>query len=233
MLAVKEQKTGKQNSCNSDRCHSLTTQLWPEIIISRYKEGFSWRYSIKPRLAPLFGWFIALTVASGNLDSHAALPVTREYQLKAAFLYNFAKFIDWPYEAFANADSEFIFCIIGTTPLNSVLEKIVGDRTIQGREQVVKRLSRYTEVHTCHILFIARLERNSLGDILETLAGHSVVSVGETPSFAQQGGIIEFFITKNKLHFKINVDAAQRAGLTISSELLKLARIVRTKRKEQ
>jgi hypothetical protein len=159
--------------------------------------------------------------------------VTREYQLKAAFLYNFAKFIDWPFEAFATADSEFIFCIIGVTPLDSILEKIAEDKTIQGRKPVVKRLSRHTEVRTCHILFIARSERSSLGEILELLEGCSAVSVSETASFAQQGGIIEFFISKNKLHFKINVDAAQRVGLTISSELLKLARIVHMKRKGQ
>lgn len=180
----------------------------------------------------LLGLLLVLAVAGGVSNAQTAPPLTREYQLKAAALYNFAKFIRWPPEVYANGDRALTFCVIGANPIVSTLERISEGKTIQNRKTAIKRAPTMDQVVSCHILFIGRSEQGSLSHILAILDNSSVLTVGETQDFARRGGIIEFFIANNKLRFAINVDAANRARLIISAQLLKLAKIVRTGQEE-
>src|SRR5437899_6860845 len=149
-----------------------------------------------------------------------------EYQIKAAFLYNFAKFVEWPADAFADPHAPIVLGVVGEDPFGSVLDKIVLGKTVNGRGLVIKRLKPGSDLRNCHILFVSSSERKHMSQILESLQGSSVLTVGETDRFAQSGGVINFIFEENKVRFEINSETAARAGLKISSKLLALARIV-------
>lgn len=173
----------------------------------------------------------AVYVASASSE-YPTPPLSREYQLKAAFLFNFAKFVSWPNEVETVEDASLNFCVMGTTPLDRALEKFIAGKKVHGREATLRRIADVTQTSHCHVLFIARSEGQAIPELVELLRDSSVLTVGETPSFSDNGGIIEFIVAGNKVRFAINVGAAQRARLVLSSELLKLARIVRESRQE-
>ena len=150
-----------------------------------------------------------------------------EFQVKAAFLYNFAKFARWPPEAFTDPDAPFVFCVLDDEPLAQALDQAVLGKTVEGRGFRVRRLTGADEAGSCQILHLGAVELPRLAGLLKTVRGEPVLTVGETPGFASQGGIINFIIRDNRLRFEINPDAAERAGLRISSKLLQLASIVR------
>ncbi len=175
---------------------------------------------------------LLVVAAGGALKADAESPLTREYQLKAAALYNIAKFIHWPPEAYGDTDAPLIFCVIDASPLAPALEQFSAGKTVQGRIPLIKPIATLDQLVGCQILFIGQSKHASLSQILAALDNTSVLTVGETKDFAERGGIIEFFIANNKLRFAINVDAAQRARLIISAQLLNLANIVRNGREE-
>jgi len=149
-----------------------------------------------------------------------------EYQLKAAFLFNFAKFVDWPPGTFATADSPFTICILGQDPFGHELEDSLRGKTIATRPILVRRCQSDAEARACQILFVSRSQNRQMPDILQGLRGINVLVVGESEGFAAGGGTIEFVLEQDHIRFRINPDAAARAGLTISSKLLALATIV-------
>jgi hypothetical protein len=151
-----------------------------------------------------------------------------EYQLKAAFLFNFAKFIDWPQTSFASAEAPFAICVFGKDPFGSVLDDVLLNKTIAARPVVVKRLRDKAEARHCQMVFICSGEYEYLQGILESLRGVSALIVGESDGFAASGGIIEFTLEQGHVRFTINTDAAEQAGLRFSSKLLALAKIVHT-----
>lgn len=153
----------------------------------------------------------------------------REYQIKAAFLHKFANFVDWPDEAFANDKSSFTICILGTDPFGAALDSISG-KTVKEKKVVIKRLRTVQELEPCAILFVSSSERSRLSEVLQAVQGQHVLTVGEMDRFAQSGGAIRFKLVNNKVRFDINVDAAQRAGLKISSKLLSVSDVVREER---
>ncbi|MBI1747845.1 MAG: YfiR family protein [Acidobacteria bacterium] len=165
--------------------------------------------------------------AARAAEALGSSPVASEYQVKAAFLYNFAKFIEWPDEAFTGAGAPIVFGIIGEDPFGRLLDQAVKGKSIRGREFVVKRLRGSQDAGICHILFISASEKKHVSQILERLKGAPVVTVSELDHFAQAGGIINFFVEENKVRFEINIDAAERAKLKISSKLLALSKVVR------
>jgi hypothetical protein len=146
-----------------------------------------------------------------------------EYQLKAAFLLNFAKFVEWPPTAFAGANSPMILGILGENPFGDVLERTIRDKTISNHPLVVKEFHSSAEATNCHILFISTSEKARLPEILAGLRGASVLTVGETDRFTETGGMINLFRQGNKIRFQINEAAAKGVGLKISSKLLSLA----------
>ncbi len=170
---------------------------------------------------------IGCVVVANSVATRAALTSRQEYGLKAAFLYNFAKFIDWPADSFADDGSPLIFGVLGSDPFGSALDKTLQGKTVRGRSLVIRRFREVEDVRACHILFVGRSEGKRLAQTLESLQGSAVVTVGETKGFARVGGIINFFTEQDKLRFEINVEAAEREGLKISAHLLNLARVLR------
>ncbi|MFQ6034731.1 MAG: YfiR family protein [Sedimentisphaerales bacterium] len=172
---------------------------------------------------------------------------SREYQIKAAFLYNFIKFVDWPKEKMADSNEPIIIGIIGKDPFGDALDP-VKDKQAKGKKLVIKRFKGFEELkkssekdksklqrkiealRKCHLLFICSSEKENFEQIIETLEGSSVLTVEETAGFLESGGIINFIIEDKKVRFEINVAAAKRARLKIRSQLLRLAkRVVREK----
>ncbi|HXM99569.1 MAG TPA: YfiR family protein [Candidatus Dormibacteraeota bacterium] len=162
-----------------------------------------------------------------------AFPVTArqehtlvEYQVEAAFLYNFAKFIEWPGDTFQTEKSPIVICVFGHDSMVTILDEVVRGKTIGGREVAVRRENETSNLRGCQMVFVDEQENKRLPLILGSLAGSSVLVVGESEDFAERGGTVQFYLDDNKLRFAINVDAVQRAHLNVSSRLLALARIV-------
>jgi|ERR1035437_5752137 hypothetical protein len=146
-----------------------------------------------------------------------------EQQLKAAFLLNFAKFVEWPSAAFGETTSPIVLGILGENPFGDVLEQTIRDKTINNRPLVVKQFQSSAETTNCHILFICASEKARLPEILASLREASVLTVAEMGRFTESGGMINFIRQGNKIRFQINETAAKSAGLKISSKLLSLA----------
>jgi hypothetical protein len=150
-----------------------------------------------------------------------------EYELKAAFLFNFAKFVDWPPNTFASPDVPFLVCVLGTDPFGGALDNALRGKDIAEHPASVARVKRVADISGCQILFVAASESHLLPEILAKIRGQYVLVIGETDDFASSGGAIQFTLEENRVRFFINPDAADRAGLRISSKLLALAKIVR------
>lgn len=149
-----------------------------------------------------------------------------EQQLKAALIFNFARFVEWPSEAFARPDSPIVIGVLGDDSFGAILEKTLRGKTIQGRAFVIERWKYGHNLRSCHILFVTSSQGGHLRPILESLEGSSVLTIGETARFAHRGGVINLSLQGKRVQFEINVDAAARARLKISSKLLAFARIV-------
>jgi len=181
----------------------------------------------KPRLAKtqrgaglvLFMGLAHLAAAQGqNVD---------EYQVKAAFLYNFAKFVEWPAGAFKGPGDPIVICVLGRSPFGPLLDQATRGKQIDGHNLLIHEVSDARECMGCQLLFITASEKKHFPAVLELLKTGSVLTVGETANFAAAGGIINFKLDDGKVGLEINVIAAQRARLRISSKLLSLAKIVK------
>ena len=173
------------------------------------------------------GW-LALALAIGGLAGASALgQAVDEYQVKAAFLYNFAKFVEWPPQAFRSASAPLAICVLGQNPFGRSLEEAVDGKVVEDRKLVVRQFADVRQVSGCHILFVSSSERKSLRAILEDLKESGVLTVGETEGFTTEGGVISLVLEGDRVRFEINLDAAGRQKLRISSKLLSLARIVK------
>lgn len=152
-----------------------------------------------------------------------------EYQLKAAFLLNFAKFIDWPDESFADSQSPFIICVIGRDPFGSVLDGYLSGKTIAERGVEVDRFPTsgpLVVARRCQIAFVSSSEQPRFRGVIESFQRQSILLVGDADGFTAAGGAIEFVLEEQHIHFAINPGAVERANLKISSKLLSLAEIV-------
>ncbi len=145
-----------------------------------------------------------------------------EYQVKAAFIYNFAKFVEWPDESH---DNVLVLCVLGEGSFRDTLNTIKG-KVIRGKRLQVKRVKSIQDLKDCNILFITSSEKYNISHHIYDLDGLSILTVGDTEGFAEQGVIINLYIENNKVRFKVNIEAARRANLKLSSRLLKLAKIV-------
>ena len=158
-------------------------------------------------------------------DALSETPVPREYIVKAAFLYNFAKFVEWPEDDFTDDQSPFVLGIFGEDPFGDSLDSIKR-KTVGARKLVIERSQTLEDLKKCHLIFISRSEKNDLDKIIAQLKDLNVLTVSDIEGFALKGGVIGLFTAGNKIRFEINVDSAKRNGLQISSKLLKLAKIV-------
>ncbi len=150
-----------------------------------------------------------------------------EYELKAAMLYNLMRFVEWPPSAYPDPQAPILLCILGRDPFGSSLTSIVSKQTLNGRPVLIRYPQNGKEVRGCHVLYISSSERKTTAQIFSTLKGSSVLTVGEMTQFAAHGGMIQFSLEDQQVRFDINLNAASRAKLKISSRLLVLARIVK------
>ncbi|HEV7301118.1 MAG TPA: YfiR family protein [Tepidisphaeraceae bacterium] len=165
-----------------------------------------------------------LTVAlrPGVLEAGEA---NREYALKAAFLYNFAQFVEWPAGAFESDTAPFVIGVYGDNPFQDALDRAVQGKTASGHPMVVHQFSTTAEVASAHMLFVSAAQGGALDELFAAIGDRPILTVGESNSFPWKGGVIRFYMEDGKVRFEINPEAAQRARLRISSKLMKLARI--------
>ncbi|MBN1931851.1 MAG: YfiR family protein [Desulfobacterales bacterium] len=152
----------------------------------------------------------------------------REYLVKAAFLYNFAKFVDWPIEVFEDEHAPIYLCILGKNPFDDDVIQSIENKTVDGRKLLVETSKHAKDHSKCHILFISRSMEKEAKQILTDIKDRPVLTVSDIAEFTSLGGIIEFIVINNKIRFEINIDSARHAGLKISSHLLKMAKIVKS-----
>ncbi|MCJ7776820.1 MAG: YfiR family protein [Sedimentisphaerales bacterium] len=184
--------------------------------------------------------FTVLLVGSPALADPTA---SREYQVKAAFLYNFIQFVDWPKEKMGDGNEPIIIGVIGKDPFGDAFDPIV-DKEIHGKKLLVKRFMAFEELkktgekdkslldreieslRKCHLLFICSSEDKSISEILNSVKDHSVLTIGEVQGFLEAGGIVNFVMEEKKVRFEISITAAKGAKLKIRSQLLRLAKRV-------
>jgi hypothetical protein len=189
-------------------------------------------YIIIVLVAGLFGGPV-----SANPDEESS--VSREYQIKAAFLYNFLKTVEWPEEVISDGNEPMVIGIIGKDHFGEAFDPIKG-KSVKGRKVIVKRFEGLSQVdessddaedeskalRKCHLLFVCSSEQKTFGEIIKSVKGHSVLTVSEVDNFLEAGGIINFIPSAEKGEFEINLAVAKRVRLKISSKLLRIAKRV-------
>lgn len=153
-----------------------------------------------------------------------------EYQVKAAFIYKFIKFTKWPSQSMGGPKDNIVVAVLGESPIWAPLKNLEGKK-IMGRSMKIIRALDACHEKPCDILFVSNSEKNALGDILQKVRGTDVLTIGETEGFAEMGGMINFFINDGKIRFEINIVALEETNLRLSSKLLRLGKIVKTKEK--
>jgi len=148
--------------------------------------------------------------------------ITQEYQLKAAFLVNFLRFITWPDQSFSPGRQDFILCVAGNNPFGSTLHAIEGQK-INGRTLKIVSADSFQMLPQCHLLYISRSEKNDLNALLSHTAQQPVVTVSDIPGFVTSGGSIEFIIKEDRLSFVINHSVLKKRGIQASASMLDLA----------
>ena len=177
-----------------------------------------------------FALAFIIVISHSILDSAALIAQTKttnEYRVKADFLYNFAKFVDWPPSAFTTGNQALAICVYGRDPFGTAIEDALLGKTVGNRHVDLVRTTQFQDLSGCHVIFVSPSEREPTAALAARLKGRAVLLVGESEDFVASGGIIQFTIEDNRVRFVINPDAADRAGLKISSKLLALAKIVR------
>jgi hypothetical protein len=164
-----------------------------------------------------------LTVAMTAAAQSARAP---EYQVKAAFLYNFAKFVEWPSPAFPGSSTLFRICVLGRDPFGDTLTSIVQGKSIAGHPILSLHVQSPAEARSCHVLFLSQSDPETLKQGLDQLRDLPVLTVGESSDFLPLGGMINFVLEEDRLRFEINLGAAERHHLKLSSKLLAVARII-------
>lgn len=149
-----------------------------------------------------------------------------EYEIKATFLYNFAKFTNWPPDKLAAHDS-FSICVIGKDPFQGSLKQLAKGKVIKDHELQIRSLSSFEDVKSCHVLFIAQSENKNISEILKKIQSSRILSVAESTDFLQQGGHIQFFVKEDKVGFEVNLPALEREGLKIDARVLNIAKVRR------
>jgi len=151
-----------------------------------------------------------------------------EYQVKAVFLYNFSRFVEWPASAFAGPDAPFVVGVFGHDPFGADLDEIVRGETAAGRPLIVRRVRTAAEAADCQILFIHQSEDKHIAEVVGALDHRSTLTVSDVDGAAQQGVMIRLVTEKGRVRLRVNVESARAAQLTISSNLLRSAEIVST-----
>ncbi len=163
-----------------------------------------------------------LQQSAGAQTEATAQGPSREYLIKAAILYNFAKFTRWPAESFDSADAPLQLCVFGADPFGAALATIDGKR-VGSRNLRTRLITETTEVPGCHVLFVSASERESFAEVLAATNRAAVLTVADSPGFSRAGGIITLNVIEDRTRFDVNRSAAEQAGLELSAKLLRLA----------
>ncbi len=163
---------------------------------------------------------------SGRSAETASL---KEHELKAAFLYKFTKFIEWPTNTFRDTNAPFVVAVAGNSPCKAELEQIAKERKVNGRDLIIKTIKTPEGLKGAHVLFVSAGEDTRLKDWLAASRAAGILTIGESESFAREGGIINFSIEGERIRFDLNITEAEAAGLKISAQMQKLAKTVRKK----
>lgn len=147
-----------------------------------------------------------------------------EYRVKAAYLLNFAKFVEWPTNRFETRTSPIKVGVLGKDPFGNDLDRTMAGRVLDGRKFEIIRTDDPEKARDCHIVFVSSSERKRLGEVIEMLHQKHVLTVGENEAFGEAGGIVRFFLYENTVRFKISAPAAEKAGVVISSKLLQVGK---------
>jgi hypothetical protein len=168
---------------------------------------------------------LAWTLGSAVLRAQQAKP--NEYQVKAAYLYNFGRFVAWPAKVAPVKNGSFTICVLGQDPFGPALNATLAGETINGENVAARRIPSPEDAVNCRILFISSSESDRLQQILATLRDASVLTVSDLPEFTRRGGMVQFTMEGDRVRFEVNLATAEHAGLSLSSELLKVATSVR------
>ncbi|MGZ4787919.1 MAG: YfiR family protein [Terriglobales bacterium] len=172
-------------------------------------------------LRPILLLFLSLPIAS-----RAQTRKPTEFEVKAAYLFNFAKFVKWPGSA-ESGDDTFPICVLGGDPFGPVLDSTTAGEKINDKRVTVRRIGSAADAANCRILFVSTSERPRLVSVMAALSHLPILTVSDIDGFVDRQGIIEFVMDRDRVRFQVNLSAAERAGLTLSSELLKVATSVK------
>ena len=172
-------------------------------------------------------WIVTFVAGAPLLQAQEGSVINREYAIKAAYLYQFGHYIQWPADSFADDQSPFVIGVLGVDPFGDALDEIARNKKVAGRPIVIGRFASTADYKPCHILFAT----SSAGDAdklsaIQKSQKFPVLLVGESPGFAEHGGTIDFFIEGNRVRFEVNMEVAKRQQLKFSSKLLSLAKII-------
>jgi hypothetical protein len=148
-----------------------------------------------------------------------------EYRLKAAFIYHFLQFTDWPDDVFAGDGSPIVVGVVGEDAFEGALDQALRGKTVKSRPVVLKHFATPAEVRGCHLLFVSPAPRPQVGNVLRRVRGAPVLTVSDGGNFTQCGGVLRLLVEENKIRFEVNLAAAERQQLKMSAKLLKLARL--------
>jgi hypothetical protein len=176
----------------------------------------SWKYS------PF--WIVVLGTV---VPCAAQEPTADEYQVKAAYMYNFAKFVDWPAQTFDSPVQPILFCVLGSTPLSPALRDALAGKVVDRRPLIFRTLTDSKQAGKCQVLFVSSTDTKHLRQTLDAVKSLNVLTVGEVENFTNEGGIVRFVLEAGRVRLEFNVDAAADANLHVSSKLLSLGKVVR------
>jgi hypothetical protein len=168
----------------------------------------------------------AILMAGGFLHSVAHAQSVREFEVKAALIYNFAQFVTWPDQAFSGPNAPFRICVLTDNPSTNVMERTFRGKSVRGRPIQIEQSGDIQGVMKCHILFVGQTMKDRMPEIMRAVGSREILTIGDMDRFAESGGIIGLYEENNKMRFEVNLGAARRAHLAISSKMLKAGKIV-------
>jgi hypothetical protein len=202
---------------------AIRMTLRPDVVLRFFQDSAALGVSGR-RLA--CGVLLLAGVGIAILQSSYAQQSPTEYQVKAAYLFNFLKFVEWPGDPSSDSHGKWVIGVVGENPFGDELTQVVSGKIVQGHELQVRKFQPNEDLHACQILFISASEKKRLPSLLTSLNGSTVLTVADMENFSGSGGMIQFVMEDGSVRFVINVGATSRARLKVSSKLLSLARAV-------
>jgi hypothetical protein len=178
-------------------------------------------------------WTFLLGAPFADSFAQPEPPPLFEQEVKASFIYTVAKFVEWPESAFGAPEAPMVFAILGDELIGDALERVVEGKSVNGHPVTVRRATTLDDLAGCHVLFLGRSEGPRLQDIFGRLRGLYVLTVSESERFVRDGGVLGLLLDQNMVRFEVNIDAASRSRLSISSKILRLGKVVRDRKRAQ